>query len=163
MILMVLFITFAFLLSGCGSTFMTHKSTTEYRSFVVEWKGYSEIMLLLSRYTNRPVFLYFSASKYIMCELIEEQTFKNQAVAYEMTHDFVPIFIDADKSENRNLLEKYGVREYPAIVFLSSLNEHEELFRSYGFLDKKHMLGVLKMIKEYNLDSIAEANTLRNK
>lgn len=136
--------TFLFLLSfGCGGQFIEHKPVTASKVREVNWRKYTSTALVISRATKKPVFLYFSDGC-AGCKLMEKETFSDPEVAYFINQNFVPITI----SDNKDVLNKYGIDRFPTFVILSS--KGRVVSKIVHVFESDDLIAYLKLVRRIN-------------
>ncbi|HBG17836.1 MAG TPA: cytochrome C biogenesis protein [Desulfobulbaceae bacterium] len=97
----------------------------------VAWQPYDEKILQEAKNMKKPVIIDFYATWCTPCRELEEVTFHNAAVVKEAGSDFVMVKVDVTKGGNplhERLLQQYGVKGVPTVVFLDvSGNERSDL------------------------------------
>lgn len=95
----------------------------------VKWYGYEEGMKK-ARESNRPILLYFYTDWCTWCKKMERDTFSNPQIQELLTQGFIPIRINPESKERirvdgkevkaADLARNFGVRGFPASIFLES-------------------------------------------
>lgn len=87
----------------------------------VDWTPYSDEVLKEAQHRNRPVIIDFYAAWCTPCRELDEVTFHDASVVDAAKKDFVMVKVDVTKAGNQlgeQLLQKYGIKGVPTIVFL---------------------------------------------
>jgi thioredoxin 1 len=93
-------------------------------------KSYEEA-LVLSKTTNKPVFIDFYATWCGTCVYFSKNILTVPEVGAAMNASFINLKYDAEKGAGRQLAKKYGVVAYPTLIVVdSSGNLVEELSRN---------------------------------
>jgi thioredoxin-related protein len=80
---------------------------------------------------NKPMMLEFRADRCDPCKLMDEQVFPDPSVIEGVSRGFVPVRINADRTQA--LKNKYAVTVLPTIVFTDSYGT--EIFRHSAYID----------------------------
>lgn len=87
----------------------------------VDWAPYSDEVLKEAQHRNRPVIIDFYAAWCTPCRELDEVTFHDASVVDAAKKDFVMVKVDVTKAGNQlgeQLLQKYGIKGVPTIMFL---------------------------------------------
>ena len=125
---------------------MKYTPAQEAKERVIHWQKYSDVALVVSRESKKPVLLYFTLDGCPACELMNTETLRDPKVVYYINNNFVPIKIDASNSD---LLDKYGVTSFPTIVMLSSKN-NAPFHRLSGAINSRQLAMYLQASKKLN-------------
>jgi thiol:disulfide interchange protein DsbD len=103
----------------------------------VAWKSYSEEALKGAKDLKKPVIIDFYATWCTPCRELEEITFHDASVVKQAESGFIMIKVDVTKGGNpvhERLLQQYGVKGVPTIVFLDTDGKEREDLRLVDFL-----------------------------
>jgi thioredoxin:protein disulfide reductase len=117
----------------------------------VDWKPYSEEALKTAMDLQKPVIIDFYATWCAPCRELEEITFHDAAVVKQAENDFFMIKVDVTKGGNplhERLLQQYGVKGVPTIVFLDREGKEREDLRLVDFLPPDPFLGRMAELKK---------------
>jgi thioredoxin-like negative regulator of GroEL len=105
-----------------------------------------EMVLKTAQQKNELIIVDFGARWCPACIRLENEIF-NQKEFQKQTHDSVKSKIDVDVFANRVLLEKYGIKGYPSILFLTS--DGHEIARFYDYQPMDFITSVISEVKKY--------------
>jgi len=117
----------------------------------VAWKSYSEETLKVAKDLKRPVIIDFYATWCTPCRELDEITFHDAAVVKQAESDFMMIKVDVTKGGNpfnERLLQLYGVKGVPTIVFLDRDGKERQDLRLVDFLPPDPFLGRMAGLKK---------------
>ncbi|MDP3480633.1 MAG: cytochrome c biogenesis protein CcdA [Desulfoprunum sp.] len=135
------FRAFPLLKSGAGiaglvlATFLV--ATMAMRGPGVTWKPYTEETLKEAQGLKKPVIIDFYATWCTPCRELEDVTFHQADVVRLADKDFTMVKVDVTKGGNpyyEGLLQKYGVKGVPTIVFLDAEGKERADLRLVDFL-----------------------------
>jgi thioredoxin:protein disulfide reductase len=116
----------------------------------VDWKDYSEELLLAAKSRGKPVIIDFYATWCAPCRELEEITFHHGAVVQRSREGFVMIKVDVTRGGNpvhERLMEDYGVRGVPTIVFLDAEGKERQDLRLVDFLPPEPFLLLMEKLQ----------------
>lgn len=116
----------------------------------VSWQQYSEKNLQDAQNREKPVIIDFYATWCTPCREFEDVTFHNSAVVKQAESDFVMVKVDVTKGGNpvhERLLEQYGVKGVPTIVFLDASGKERLDLRMVDYLPPDKFLERMADVK----------------
>jgi thioredoxin:protein disulfide reductase len=117
----------------------------------VTWKTYSEQTLQDARKMGKPIIIDFYATWCSPCRELEEVTFHNESVIKEAEKNFVMVKVDVTKGGDElraRLLQEYGVKGVPTVVFLDSKGKERTHLRLSDFLPPDQFLNRMAEVKK---------------
>ena len=117
----------------------------------VSWKPYSEETLKEAQNLKKPVIIDFYATWCTPCRELEEVTFQDASVVKKAESDFVMVKVDLTKGGNplhERLLQEYGIKGVPTIVFLDPSGKEKRDLRLVDFLPPDQFLGCMARVKK---------------
>ncbi|MCP4627108.1 MAG: thioredoxin fold domain-containing protein, partial [bacterium] len=109
----------------------------------VQWHAYSDQLLSEAVEKQKPVVIDFSAAWCAPCRELDEVTFHDREVVKQAEQDFFMIKVDLTRKGNPDsdrLLQKYGVKGVPTIVFLDKQGAERRDLRLVDFLPPDQFL-----------------------
>jgi thiol:disulfide interchange protein DsbD len=110
----------------------------------VTWKPYTEETLKAAQSLKKPAIIDFYATWCTPCRELEEVTFHDASVVKQAESDFVMVKVDVTKGGNplhERLLQEYGVKGVPTIVFLDPSGKERPDLRLVDYLPPDQFLG----------------------
>jgi thiol:disulfide interchange protein DsbD len=117
----------------------------------VTWKPYSEQTLHEAQKLKKPVIIDFYATWCAPCRELEGVTFHDASIVKEAESDFVMVKVDVTKGGNKpheRLLQEYGVKGVPTIVFLDPNGKERQDLRLMDYLPPDQFLGRMAELKK---------------
>lgn len=106
----------------------------------VRWLEPSAEAFRQARDTGRPVLVYIASPGCGYCRKMERDTWSDPAVVGQVTRDFIPLKVNADR--HPEWLERYRLEGLPALVVLSPTGE--TILRVEGYQTSRRMLRYLE-------------------
>lgn len=117
----------------------------------VSWRPYTEDLLAEAQRQERPVIIDFYASWCTPCRELEGTTFHDAAVVRQADAGFVMIKVDVTRAGDQlheRLLQQYGVKGVPTIVFLGADGKEQQDLRLVDYLPPAQFLGRMAEVKK---------------
>lgn len=117
----------------------------------VSWMPYAEETLKEARNLKKPVIIDFYATWCTPCRELDDVTFHDVSVVKQAGNDFVMIKVDVTKAGNplhERLLQEYGIKGVPTIVFLDMNGKERQDLRLVDYLPPDQFLGRMAEIKK---------------
>ncbi len=117
----------------------------------IAWKPYSEQILQEAQKLKKPVIIDFYATWCTPCRALEETTFHDASVVKQAESAFVMIRVDLTRAGNpahERLLQQYGVKGVPTIVFLNVSGKERQGLRLVDYLPADQFLGRMAELKK---------------
>jgi thioredoxin:protein disulfide reductase len=112
----------------------------------VSWQPYSDGVLAQARQNGQPVILEFSAGWCPSCRELEKTVFTNPEVIKSAKSDFVMVKVDLTRRDNpayQRLVDEYGVRGVPTVVFLDAQGMERLNLRLVGYTPPETFLTLM--------------------
>jgi thiol:disulfide interchange protein DsbD len=149
------FRAFPWLKGGAGimclvlSTFLIASWTM--RGPGVTWKSYSEETLKEAQNLKKPVIIDFYATWCTPCREIEEVTLHDPLVVKMAESGFFMVKVDVTQGGNplnERLLQQYGIKGVPTIVFLDTEGKERRDLRLVDYIPSDQFLGHMAALKK---------------
>ena len=117
----------------------------------VAWKPYSEQTLQEAQNLKKPIIIDFYATWCTPCRELEDVTFHDASIVKEAESDFVMVKVDVTKGGNKlheRLLQEYGVKGVPTIVFLNANGQERRDLRLVDYIPPNPFLGRMAELKK---------------
>jgi thiol:disulfide interchange protein DsbD len=117
----------------------------------VTWASFSDDALKAAATQKRPVIIDFYAAWCAPCRELDEITFHDAAVVKEAQNGFVMIKVDVTKGGNpthERLLQEYGIKGVPTVVFLNADGKECQELRLLDFLPPDQMLNRMSRLQK---------------
>jgi len=117
----------------------------------IAWKPYSEQILEEAQKLKKPVIIDFYATWCTPCRALEETTFHDASVVKQAESAFVMVKVDLTRAGNpahERLLQQYGVKGVPTIVFLDVSGKERQDLRLVDYLPPDQFLGRMAALKK---------------
>ena len=108
-------------------------------------KGSWQQVIEKAQQENKIIFLDMYATWCGPCKRLKSKTFASQDVGNYFNQHFINVAFDAEEGEGLELAEKYGVVEYPTLLFINP--QGEVVFSTVGYHDSTELIGVGKSVK----------------
>jgi thioredoxin-related protein len=122
--------------SGTGSAAQESGKT-------IHWLSYDAIQQQDAQQSNKKFFVYFFSQHCGYCRLLENKTFKDEAVVDYINANYRPVQINSDTQ--RNLVEHFGVSGVPDLRFLTF--EGKPIARWPGYIEAEQLITLLKFVQ----------------
>ncbi|MCP4578184.1 MAG: thioredoxin fold domain-containing protein [Deltaproteobacteria bacterium] len=109
----------------------------------VNWRTYSDELLLEAKRRNKPVIVDFSADWCSPCRELEKITFHNAEIVKQAEDNFIMLKVDLTRKGNpvhERLLKDYGIKGVPTVVFLDHEGNERRDLRLVDFLPAEQFL-----------------------
>jgi len=116
----------------------------------VSWKSYSEETLREAQNQNKPVIIDFYATWCTPCRELEEVTFHDPEVVKQAEKDFIMVKVDVTQGGNpfhEQLLQQYGVKGVPTVVFLDPSGKECQELRLVDYLPPDQILNNMSRLQ----------------
>jgi thiol:disulfide interchange protein DsbD len=110
----------------------------------VTWKPYSEETLKEAASSKKAVVIDFYATWCTPCRELDEVTFHDASLVKRAEDDFVMVKVDVTRAGNplnERLLQEYGVKGVPTVVFLDSNGKERRDLRLVDYLPPDQFMG----------------------
>jgi thiol:disulfide interchange protein DsbD len=117
----------------------------------IQWRTYSEETLSAARSQNKPLIIDFYATWCTPCRELEEVTFHNEDVVKQAAKDFIMVKVDLTQGGNplhEELLQRYGVKGVPTVVFLDPSGQERPELRLVDYLPPESFMGRMAELKK---------------
>ncbi|WP_373498606.1 thioredoxin family protein [Desulfococcus sp.] len=107
----------------------------------IRWYGYEE-GIRRGKQEGKKIFLNFFADWCHYCQVMEEKTFRDSAVAAYLNDHYIPIQVDSDRQQN--IAREYSVQGLPTSFFIAE--DGANIGSQPGYIPPDLMLPLLKYI-----------------
>jgi uncharacterized protein YyaL (SSP411 family) len=107
----------------------------------IQWLEWADAPFTQAGAANLPVLLWLVTAWSEECRAMDRTTFADPAVIAEVSSQFVPIRVDADRRPDVN--ERYNLGGWPTVAFLTS---DGNLLSGGTYLDAEQMLGLCRQV-----------------
>lgn len=109
-------------------------------------QGTWEEAMQLAKKEGKPIFLDIYASWCGSCKKLKEKTFPDSELGEFYNTNFINVAMDGEKGEGIKLVEKYNVKGYPNLIFISP--DGELIFQKAGYRNPKQLIDLGKQITD---------------
>jgi thiol:disulfide interchange protein DsbD len=116
----------------------------------VSWKTYSEETFREAQIQSKPVIIDFYATWCTPCRELEEVTFHDPEVVKQAEKDFIMVKVDVTQGGNpfhEQLLQQYGVKGVPTVVFLDPSGKECQELRLVDYLPPDQILNSMSRLQ----------------
>jgi thioredoxin:protein disulfide reductase len=117
----------------------------------VSWRPYTDETLKEAQNLKKPVIIDFYATWCTPCRELDDVTFHDVSVVKQAESDFIMVKVDVTKAGNplhERLLQEYGIKGVPTIVFLDASGKERQDLRLVDYLPPDQFLGRMTEIKK---------------
>ena len=117
----------------------------------VNWKPYSDDLLSEARRLEKPVIIDFYADWCSPCRRMEDVTFHDAEIVKRSRHEFVMIKVNLTRRGDpvdERLLQEYGIKGVPTVVFLDSHGKELPALRIADFVPPDEFLARMVKVKK---------------
>jgi thioredoxin-related protein len=108
----------------------------------INWLRYTDAQQKEKNNDGKKLFFYFSSRSCGYCRMLENKTFKNEAVIDYLNTNFHPVWIITD--DERKLAQRFSITGVPDLRFLT--HEGKEIARWPGYIEAKDLINLLKFV-----------------
>ncbi len=129
----------------------------------LEWRQDLFSALSEGREAGRPAVIRFDADWCSICDRLERSTLRHEQVARRLA-GFERVLVDVTRMTpaRRELMDRFGVRGVPALLFVSRDGDILEQLRISGFVEPEQLLAVLdRVARTGRTDSISRISLPR--
>jgi thiol-disulfide isomerase/thioredoxin len=133
-------------------------SKEEYKG-IQFFKGTWKALLAEAKKENKPIFVDVYTTWCRPCKVLDKDVFPNEKVGEFYNKNFINYKIDAEKGEGVEIAKKYGVAQYPTLIYLDS--KLEATVAEVGILNGEDLIKqgdkiLVKISKDKQLSEFAE-------
>jgi thioredoxin:protein disulfide reductase len=117
----------------------------------VSWRPYAEETLQEAQNLKKPVIIDFYATWCTPCRELDEVTFHDASVVKQAESDFIMVKVDVTKAGNplnERLLQQYGIKGVPTIMFLDANGQERQDLRLVDYLPPDQFLSRMARVKK---------------
>ncbi|MFH0785949.1 MAG: cytochrome c biogenesis protein CcdA [Pseudomonadota bacterium] len=117
----------------------------------VSWRPYTEVTLREAQNLKKPVIIDFYATWCTPCRELDDVTFHDASVVKQSESDFIMVKVDVTKAGNalnERLLQEFGIKGVPTVVFLDTNGKERQDLRLVDYLPPDQFLGQMLKVKK---------------
>jgi thiol:disulfide interchange protein DsbD len=113
----------------------------------IEWLPYKDGLITSAAEGKKPVILDFGAEWCEPCEILDRKVFRDPEVV-KLSRRFLTVRVDLTVPHPRQeeILERYGVKGVPTVIFISKEGVEEKSLRIQSLVDKSEFLEKMKAL-----------------
>ncbi|UCD54877.1 MAG: thioredoxin fold domain-containing protein [Candidatus Omnitrophota bacterium] len=121
-------------------------------TYAISWNTRLESSLRKAELQKKPIMIYFYTDWCGWCEKLERETYSDSKVS-KLARKFISIKVNGDRE--RDIVKKYNIRGYPAVIFLSS--DGNIMQRIGGYMDPGDFARIMQNILRKTKPSVKKS------
>jgi thiol:disulfide interchange protein DsbD len=119
--------------------------TTGFVEKGIDWLPYNDALITSAAEGKKPVILDFTAEWCEPCEILDLKVFRDPEIV-KLSRHFLTVRVDLTVPHPRQeeILERYGVKGVPTVIFISKEGVEEKSLRIQSLVDKSEFLERMK-------------------